>query len=219
MFNRIIILIFALFFIIAIALIIKSYPKISLTNFFPPRRHKPVTITLPDTGRKLPVALKRLDRIETQLDSNNPKIISSQVIQKTFNTIDEEGKYFLYGIYQTSQKRLLASGIVNKIEEKNGLQIKLIDEFRDKIAGIFILYPSQDGNFPVGVKNTANALDFRKEIKLENTNISTLAKRIENSKVVIELEDNQENQDNLTSLSTDLAQSLEFVGKAIYLKN
>ena len=160
-------------------------------NLKPVDKTKIASIPLPD-NRNLPQALTRLDIKEESISvSSTPKVISKNLFEQNFNTIDKKGKYFGQGIYQTSSGKYLASGFIKDVVKENGLKISLMDEFGNPIEYTFVIPAESSNSFPVGLKNTTTALDLRENIDFVDKDIYTilLSSKLDNSKIVIELKD------------------------------
>lgn len=169
------------------------------------------TTTALPADRTLPSVLVRLDHPEaSRSGTSSAEALLPVDFSKIFNTVDEEGKYFLYGFFKTSGGRFLASGIVDEIREESPgtISLKLIDELGQPLASVVTLTLGSDGTFPVGLKNTPEALDFRQPVTVSPTQFPQVQAKLARAKVVIELANLDSFRENAAALK----------GTIIYLK-
>lgn len=195
---------------------IKFFPLLSLNPKLKTTPAPTFFVTSLPANRPLILSLTRIDNYPGF--TPDPTKIELEAIKISFNTIDETGKYFLYGIYETSGEKIVVSGIVTDALNRDGLRLSLKDEFGHELPVTVILKKNND-SFPVGNLNVKNGLDFRKEIKIQNRQITEIENKIKDQKVVAEIENDQITQDELNKLiQTNFSQKISLPAKVIYIK-
>lgn len=141
-------------------------------------------------NRTLPSSLRRLDKDEIPANpSSTPKLIQEVFFKNTFNAIDEDGKYFSHGIFQTTSGTFIASGFVKNITKDQGIIFYLVDEFGEEINPPIKIPSDKATSFPVGTRNTNLSLDLKQPLSVSNKDVLSLSASLINSKVVFELTD------------------------------
>lgn len=148
---------------------------------------KAVFSKLPD-GYTPPQVLTRIDGKVSTGEANPASGIPNQLTgEQSFNTKDDAGSFFLFGVYKTKSEKILVAGIVSKIEVGKSLKLWLVDGFSDLIEPVVEFSIAEDGSIPVAAKNSGKDLDLSKDVKVVNRNLESFKNNLVGSRVVVEV--------------------------------
>lgn len=166
---------------------------LSKTKSGPELKQNPATSTKKSTplppNYKPPPVLTRLDFPKVTPGSTIGSRISKPFSPKnSFNTIDDSGNYFLFGVYETNSGKTLVAGIVRKLTiDQNLLKLQLEDEFGDLISTTIEMSISNDKSVSVGTRNTDRALDLSKPVNIANRQLNSFKDSLTGSRIVVEI--------------------------------
>lgn len=149
---------------------------------------KAVFSKLPD-GYTPPQVLTRIDSKVSTGEASPKTVLPNRLTpEQSFNTKDDAGSFFLFGVYKTKSGKILIAGIVQKIEVGKSLKLWLVDGFSDLIEPVVEIAIAEDGSIPVVAKNSGKDLDLSKPVNIVNRNLDSFKNNLVGSRVVVEVD-------------------------------
>lgn len=169
----------------------------------------------PPANYKRPSILPRLDFSKIAPDpAITPKPNKPFKPEYMFNTVDDAGNFFLFGVFKTASGKMLVAGIIQRIEINDNLSLWLEDGVGDTLP-VYTRLPLKEGKWvKVASRNNPKLLDLREKLTITDRDINTFKDSLVGSRVALEVEPDSE---VIKCLTSSCPQSdLLLVGKVLY---